>query len=258
MPWSVPASMHTTRSTLRRVRARDPSATAHTCAVTRRLNEFVTATLSTLYLDSVKDVLYAGAEAQRAGTVAVLDQLLHTLTSIMAPILPHLAEDIHWYRNGATGDPKPEDAAEMRSFFQGGWQPVADAWHDPPLEPVMHNLCSLRGDAFALVAQGKAQGHLRSASEVCVDIIVPAAGEMRGMLQQHRAALRDLLSAADVCVVEEGTELVPAAWQLCTTRRDGVQVRLRPSPLEKCPRCWQHQREPSEQLCRRCADVVGV
>ena len=160
MPWSVRASMHTTRSTLRRVRARNPSATAHTCAVTRRLNEFVTATLSTLYLDSVKDVLYAGAEAQRAGTVAVLDQLLHTLTSVMAPILPHLAEDIHWYRDGRVADPTRDDC--IPSVFQQRWVAADEAWENPTAAEHMRYLLQLRSDVYSLLTQCKDEQYVSS------------------------------------------------------------------------------------------------
>lgn len=91
--------------------------------VVRRLSEFTNGTLSTLYLDVTKDSLYADAASNpcRNAIVAVLDQVLGVYTTILAPITPHLAEEIFHYRKGATEDPKSVDEPAP-SVFQQGWQ----------------------------------------------------------------------------------------------------------------------------------------
>ena len=102
--------------------------------VARSLIEFATKTLSTLYYDSVKDTLYAGSSEDQLPILAAMNEILHTITCVLAPILPHLAEDLHWYRHGATCDPTPEEVHSKPSFFQQGWHPVSDVWYDPSLE----------------------------------------------------------------------------------------------------------------------------
>ena len=92
--------------------------------VARSLIEFATKTLSTLYYDSVKDTLYAGSSEDQLPILAAMNEILHTITCVLAPILPHLAEDLHWYRHGATCDPTPEEVHSMPSFFQQGWHTV--------------------------------------------------------------------------------------------------------------------------------------
>lgn len=52
-------------------------------------------------------------------------QILRTVTSILAPITPHLAEEIYYFRNGAVRDPKlGEDGP---SVFQELWQGVVSS-----------------------------------------------------------------------------------------------------------------------------------
>lgn len=124
-----------------------------TDAVTRSLLECATKTLSSLYLAVSKDTLYAGSNADRQPVLYVLDQALQTLTSVLAPILPHLAEEITWYRGGAAADPTPAEQATMPSMFQHGWHAVDDAWHDPALEHDMQDVLRVRSDVFALMTQ---------------------------------------------------------------------------------------------------------
>lgn len=121
--------------------------------VTRSLLECATKTLSSLYLAVSKDALYAGSDADRQPVLYVLDQALQTLTSVLAPILPHLAEEITWYRGGATADPTPAEQATMPSMFQRGWHTVDDAWHDPALEHDMQHVLRVRSDVFSLMTQ---------------------------------------------------------------------------------------------------------
>lgn len=122
-------------------------------AVTRSLLECATKTLSSLYLAVSKDALYAGSEADRQPVLYVLDQALQTLTSVLAPILPHLAEEIAWYRQGATKDPTPDEQSMMPSVFQRGWHTVDEAWHDPAMEHDMQQVLRVRSDVFALMTQ---------------------------------------------------------------------------------------------------------
>ena len=65
--------------------------------VINELSYFANITLSSFYFDINKDCLYAdradGIERRRVLTV--LDQVLTTMTNVLAPVLPHLAEEIH-------------------------------------------------------------------------------------------------------------------------------------------------------------------
>lgn len=38
---------------------------------------------------------------------------------------------------------------------------------------------------------------------------------------------------------------------------ESIAIRVRPARASKCPRCWTFTRKDEDELCRRCADVVG-
>ncbi|WFC98748.1 isoleucine--tRNA ligase [Malassezia yamatoensis] len=116
--------------------------------VTRRLNEFVTTTLSAFYFDVVKDPLYAGGNNRNA-ILAVMNRILETITCILAPILPHLAEEIHWYRDKRTMDPEPSQ--QFDSVFQLAWSHSDPSWEDADAAIDMHRLMRLRADLFAIL-----------------------------------------------------------------------------------------------------------
>lgn len=98
------------------------------------LGHFANITLSSLYFDITKDCLYANSTTslERRAVVTILEQvsqlislnsinnsscrnqILDTMTAIYAPILPHLAEEVHAIRY-------PESKS---SFFARDWTPL--------------------------------------------------------------------------------------------------------------------------------------
>ena len=186
--------------------------------MSRRLNEFVTTTLSALYLDVAKDPLYAGGVRSDA-IRAVLDRILSTLTSLLAPILPHLAEDIHWYRDGRTADPAPGET--VSSVFTQGWQPADPAWYDPQAAEDMRRILRIRSDVYTLLTQCKNEQYVapasprlvKSAPECAVDLLV--SDDEAAFLAPYLDELADVLLVASVCLHTDvaSVETQPAAWR---------------------------------------------
>ena len=87
------------------------------------LQQFGTADLSNFYLDVAKDRLYisAAAEARRRSCQTVLAALTEGFAVCLAPLLPHLAEDIWQFVPYETGH---------ASVFEAGWAAVAR--HEAP------------------------------------------------------------------------------------------------------------------------------
>jgi isoleucyl-tRNA synthetase len=75
-------------------------------SVVTELCNFTSATLSSLYHDMNKDRLYCHSvdSLERQIVLTTMQQVLEHLLTIMAPILPHTAEEIHqtWYEKGST------------------------------------------------------------------------------------------------------------------------------------------------------------
>ena len=84
--------------------------------VINELSYFANITLSSFYFDMHKDSLYADREdgIERRRVLSVLDQVLTTMTRVLAPVLPHLAEEIHQTLHGA----------EAPSVFATQWIPL--------------------------------------------------------------------------------------------------------------------------------------
>ncbi|WFD33309.1 isoleucine--tRNA ligase [Malassezia cuniculi] len=212
--------------------------------VTRRVLEFVTTTLSSVYLDAVKDVLYAGAGSQREAAVSVIDTLLERITCMVAPVLPHLAEDINWYRDGAESDPKHAD--QVSSFFRRGWTPLDKRWKDDAVAAAAAELLRLRAQVYALVARCREDGLVRSEAQVDVEVLADDV---------HTAELAALCGVASVTVTSCSmwqSASADAAWE-----RTSSNVRVRPARAEKCPRCWRHTRKATDELCERCDSIVS-
>lgn len=107
------------------------------------LDRFAKITLSSLYLDITKDILYADLpdSLSRQGILWVMNEVnvssittyhgthyvsdlylkvLRTMTMIVAPILPHLSEEIHHHTLLQDGSKR----SVSKSVFTEGWRPV--------------------------------------------------------------------------------------------------------------------------------------
>lgn len=229
--------------------------------VVRRMTDFTNGTLSNLYLDIAKDCLYVDSvnSTRRRMMVAVVDQVLRTFTSILAPIVPLLAEEIHHYRQGATRDPEV-DADDASSVFAEGWQCVSAAWSDSEASTDMTALLRLRNVALAVIEQARKASRIKTSFEVEVDLILdsPQTSDLSAIAiaDKYRDELTQLFNVAKVIVRTDGTT-VSSDWSLQESSQ-GVTVSVRPSTRFKCTRCRTFRKENEEdRLCQRCHEVVN-
>lgn len=111
--------------------------------VVQLTTQFTTNTLSALYFETVKDTLYSNAEddLERRQVIYVMSRILKIYKLAIAPILPHLAEEIvlHEKSDGFTpGGSRP------RSFFEECWPALCEEWKDDRLSDQMEFLISIR------------------------------------------------------------------------------------------------------------------
>ncbi|KAG9311700.1 hypothetical protein JVU11DRAFT_7938 [Chiua virens] len=138
------------------------------------LTNFANITLSSLYFDITKDVLYAndGHSIERRVVVDILERVLRTVTSVLAPVLPYLAEEIHAHR-GAN--------ASARSFFTHKWEPLGIEWEDHQAEKDMGRLLTVRNAVLSLLEKARGDKKLKSALEAQVVITLPPDGRQAGV-----------------------------------------------------------------------------
>ncbi|KAJ7039834.1 tRNA synthetases class I-domain-containing protein [Mycena alexandri] len=238
--------------------------------VAASLSNFANITLSSLYFDISKDGLYANAldSFERRAIVTVLEQCLTTMNFIMAPIVPHLAEEIHEVFN-ETGS----------SIFVTQWKPLDAEWCDPKAAQDMKILLRLRtavlkgleearGDKYAwcsLVDNVK----IKSSLEAEVELLGPEFSESESiddhfmdLLRREENFLKTLFIASEASLIDEGSlGTTSPGWVYISSVSfpgcdDELTIRIRPAQLEKCSRCWTFTRPPADSLCPRCTSVV--
>ncbi|KAI6006964.1 tRNA synthetases class I-domain-containing protein [Pisolithus albus] len=221
------------------------------------LVNFANITLSSLYFDITKDVLYANdvCSLERRAVVDTLERILRTMTFVLAPVLPHLAEEIH--------DQYAENA--RLSFFTQKWTPLSAEWSDCLAEKDMESLLGVRSVVLALLERARGDKNLKSALEAKVTIVLPSDtnAELVGLLKREDAFLKTLFIVSDVELLDAGnTDPTPAAWSYSETMKipgspdADLTILVKPATLSKCPRCWTYTRPDHKELCPRCEDVV--
>ncbi|KAF8512558.1 tRNA synthetases class I-domain-containing protein [Hysterangium stoloniferum] len=247
--------------------AKEAYTTYRFAQVVTALDRFTKITLSSLYFDITKDALYADSpeSASRHNILWVMNEILETMNMIMAPILPHLSEEIHDYQH-------PISAKEnLGSVFTKGWKVVDETWNDPAVEYEMNKLLNVRNKVLRLLELARTQKQIKSSLEAVVDIIVsndsgnapekPKA--LEAILLDHESFLKTLFIVSDVAILDEGSLGVDAPnWSISETMEvEGsrmINVRVRPSSKQKCPRCWTFTRSEQAEVCDRCSLVLPI
>ncbi|KAI0659363.1 isoleucyl-tRNA synthetase [Cubamyces menziesii] len=221
--------------------------------VINELSYFANITLSSFYFDINKDCLYAEREngIERRRVLTVLDQVLTTMTKVLAPVLPHLAEEIHATLHGP----------DAPSVFTTPWTPLPDEFVDSKAEEEMDKLLRIRSKVFVLLEQARKDGNVKSSlsADVAMNISSATTSDIIDLLGREENTLKALFGVSGVSLCERTVNEVAPTWQYKETMElDGTEIELavRPAALQKCPRCWTYTRHEHDELCKRCTDVV--
>ncbi|KZT10283.1 isoleucyl-tRNA synthetase [Laetiporus sulphureus 93-53] len=228
--------------------------------VVNGLANFASITLSSLYLDITKDCLYADAiySLERRRVVTVLEQVLNTMTSVMAPILPYVAEEIHEILRSAPGT----------SVFTKKWTQLDSNWEDSDAERDMNELLRIRSKVLAALEHARQDKKLRSSLEAGVQLTLPESvpqgvQHLIDVLRREESFLKTLFIVSDVSLSAKDYTPQPGGWVYSESLPLGgseasVKIIVHPATLNKCPRCWAYTRSKEETLCHRCSEVVSV
>ncbi len=206
--------------------------------VYQRIYQFCSVELSSFYLDVLKDRLYTELPTgpERRAAQFVMARLHDNLTRLIAPIIPHTAEESWDYR--PSGKDKPA-SVHLTEF------PDPDPrWDDADRAARWTTLLEVREQVLRALEGLRKSKQIGSAQEARVRITTNRPEQL--------SPERDLL--ASICNVSE-VEIVadPAA-----STESIVADR---SPHAKCERCWNYrptvgQSPEHPALCNRCTRVV--
>jgi isoleucyl-tRNA synthetase len=208
--------------------------------VYRAIYDYCTVTLSSFYLDVLKDRLYSDAPAStgRRSAQTVLAATLDALVRLVAPILTFTAEEVWTYMPAALRD---ADSVQLA------------AW--PDVQPPSAEADELRR-AYAVVSatrdlvtkaleDARNQGVIGKSQEARVVLAAPE-DDLAVLLARGEEALAEMFIVSAVELRDQPGEAT-------------VEVLL--ANGDKCPRCWNLRALGSDaahpDVCARCASVLA-
>ncbi|XP_056151676.1 isoleucine--tRNA ligase, mitochondrial isoform X2 [Lampris incognitus] len=227
----------------------------------RILQAFITRDVSSFYFSIIKDRLYCDAEDSlgRRSCQTVLEEVLDGLSRSIAPILPHLAEEVYLHAPGHE---------EGDTLFRSGWIKSSSVWRRPGLEEAVEGACAIR-DSFLSSIPGK-----NAATYDLIIAIEPGLlFELMESLQEEPSStssqLTELMMAARTTLTSSLPRDLPPDALLCNgtflinleggiIREDSAySIAVVPTSAARCPRCRRYTAESADCLCPRCQSVIS-
>ncbi len=206
------------------------------------LQNFAAVDLSSFYLDIVKDRLYTAGKKSlsRRACQTVLFENLMALVKILAPVMPHQAEDI-WQN-------VPEvQRGGLISILLSDWPVVNEKWNNPQLEADFTKILKSREVVSRAIEPLRADKKVGSSLEVAVWI----KAENDAILKANEKDLADIYIVSQANLAKEKPEDVLNEYV-----EDGYTVWVTKARGEKCTRCWKYRELNSDGICPDCVEAI--
>lgn len=206
------------------------------------LQNFAAVDLSSFYLDIVKDRLYTAGKKSlsRRACQTVLFENLMALVRILAPVMPHQAEDI-WQNI-------PEvQRGGLISILLSDWPVVNEKWNNVQLEEDFTKILKSREVVSRAIEPLRADKKVGSSLEVAVYV----KADDDTVLKANSADL------ADIYIVSQATLATDAPSEVLNEySEEGYIVWVTKAKGEKCTRCWKYRELNEDGICPDCADAI--
>jgi len=241
--------------------------------VTNELLRFATADLSNFYLDVAKDRLYIAGidDYRRRSCQTVLHAVLEGVAKGIAPILPHMAEDI-WQ---SLPYDKPTE-----SVFEGGWP--THLMDFPEYEAEQWTFVrSLRDDANKMLELARTDKVIGASLDAAAYVYAPPDSNLRSTLDKLDGDkdmiepsiksngvddLRTALMLSQINMVDSAEDVIKFTGEAYTSTADlstsGCIVGVTKAAGKKCQRCWFYDSKvgnlgyENDDICQRCNDAI--
>jgi len=207
------------------------------------LVNFCATTLSSFYLDVLKDRLYASpaASRERRSAQTAMSRIGRTIATLSAPILPFTAEEI-W---------EALPGAKEQSVHLARFEALDDLPHEPLPEEAWDRLMRLREEAAVLLEQARREKTIGSSLEGAIAFTPNRDLESdRSSTGASGAGLADLFIVSETVPVDAGSD--GAGWTE-SQAYPNLKIRFEKARGTRCDRCWKVTPEADETgLCDRC------
>ena len=211
------------------------------------LQNFAAVDLSSFYLDIVKDRLYTAGKKSlsRRACQTVLYEISQALTRMIAPVMPHQAEDI-WQHT-------PErQKGGLESILLADWPLSSAKWQNDELEKEFTQILKLREIVSKAIEPLRATKKVGSSLEVAVYI----QGGDKKLLNYYEDELSNIFITSQAFVVDEAPENAAYKYE-----EDGYTIYVAKAIGKKCERCWKYRELGTDSshptLCAECAEALS-
>lgn len=213
--------------------------------VYQEIHHFCAVDMSSLYMNVRKDCLYAegAADPTRKAAQTVLYDTLNVITRLVAPILPHTADEVWKYIPGA----------ELLSVQLSEMPTPNTAIYDKQLEEKWENFLEVRDEVLKALEEARKAKVIGDSLQASV-CLYPNAETNELLTQMDRLDLLFIVSRVHIHSPEDAAP--ENAW-----KANGIAVDVLVAKGEKCERCWivtpevgQNDQYPT--LCARCSQVI--
>ncbi len=206
-------------------------------SATGALVTFMSADLSSFYLDLCKDILYCEAEnsKRRRQVQTVIDIALDTLLRLWTPILPFTMEEVFKFDHNHEGE-----YAQLLDY------PTTSHDYDEKTYADYQKLLAFRGDVLKGLEKARAASVIGSAQEAHVIACVEDEELKCELLKLDKAELARLFVVSEITIVDALDE----EEKVIIKRHEG----------HRCDRCWNYVDELVDvedvHVCHRCHEAM--
>ncbi|HHT9152764.1 MAG TPA: isoleucine--tRNA ligase [Candidatus Hypogeohydataceae bacterium YC40] len=226
------------------------------------LHYFCAVDMSAFYFDILKDRLYTWAKKSpdRRAAQTVLQEILHVLVKLSAPLLVHTAEEVWSYIKH-----KQED---LPSVHLASWPKENDLWINESLEKRWGELFRVREEVYKALEVLRTRKKIGKSVEARVSLYTEEE-EFYHLLHRQIEELPALFIVSEAQIVKgrydgQPEEVIHHVFHSGASEGEAsirYTVGASPSSNKQCQRCWNYfptvgKNTNHPTLCVRCVEVV--
>jgi isoleucyl-tRNA synthetase len=210
-------------------------------------NQFCAVTLSATYHDILKDRLYTLGTAHRLrrSSQTAIHNIFQTLVRILAPVIPFTTDEAWSF--ASTGTEFGAGSVHLED-----WPTLPPSWSVPQVESEMASLLKVRARVNEAIEPLRAAGRIGKSLDAAVTLLVPAADQLRQVIDKQIDSLPEIFIVSDVRIEAPAKPGDPLSVNVRACSELG---------LVRCPRCWRWVaalvKSPLADVCPRCAEALN-